>query len=177
MSDAMISELIRRLSKLEANFDNLIKPEMPLSRSLRPEFSAFVSTNIANVTGDGTTYGVVCDNEILDVGGNYNPATGIYTATYAGRHVFIGNILASGCGVAHNGGWINIATSAATFTSGYVNPGVAAFGGYYHFSVIALANMSVGNTAAVNIHVEGGTKVVSVWGYDTYSYFQGFLVD
>ncbi len=43
-------------------------------------FSAYLSTSIANVTGDSTLYTIPFDEVFFDLGGNFNTGTGYFTA-------------------------------------------------------------------------------------------------
>lgn len=175
MSD-ILEDLIRQVNSLQQQIDALVKPEIPIGLASRSLFSAFVSTSISNVTGDGTAATVGFDNEILDVNGDYNPATGVFTAPRPGRYLFIGNVLCSDIGVAHTGGQIDLVTSSRTYSSDYINPGAVASGGFRHFKVVAIADMSAGHTAVVNITIAGGTKIIDIWGFNTYSFFQGYML-
>lgn len=53
----------------------------------QPGFSAYASL-ASNVTGDGTNYTIISNNEIFDALSEYDNTTGIYTATYTGRYQF-----------------------------------------------------------------------------------------
>lgn len=172
----MIEDLIRQVNSLQRQIDALIKPEIPLGAGIRSLFSAFVSGVLSNVTGDGTVYTPIFDNEIFDTGGEYNPATGVFTASRACKILFIGNVLCQDIGVAHNGGWIYLVTSNRTYPSDYINPGAAAYAGYRHFKIVAIADMSAGHTAYINIFITGGTKIVDVFGNNAYSFFQGYFL-
>lgn len=51
-------------------------------------FMAKLSGDINNVTGNGTSYTIVFDDELYDYLGEYNPATGQFVANRAGKYLF-----------------------------------------------------------------------------------------
>jgi len=51
-------------------------------------FSAYVDAQIPNVTGNGTEYSIVFNNQIYDYKNEYNPTTGIFTAKRSGKYLF-----------------------------------------------------------------------------------------
>lgn len=51
-------------------------------------FSAYLSTAKASVTGNGAFYYIPFDTEFWDEGGNFNTATGTFTAATTGRYQF-----------------------------------------------------------------------------------------
>lgn len=75
--------------------DDVTGRDIPASAGVIPEYvyqpSAFMATlsgNINNVTGNGTSYTVVFDNEIYDYLGEYDVATGQFVADRAGKYLF-----------------------------------------------------------------------------------------
>jgi hypothetical protein len=50
-------------------------------------FSAVVSSQIPNVTGNATEYGIVFNSETYDYSSNYNNATGVFTAPATGKYL------------------------------------------------------------------------------------------
>ena len=48
------------------------------------KFSAITDTTKTNVTGDGTSYTIIYDGELYDVGSDYDVATGVFTARRSG---------------------------------------------------------------------------------------------
>lgn len=75
--------------------DNKTGRHIPVAVGMLAEFtyqpSAFLATlsaDLENKTGNGTEYTVLFNNEVHDYLGEYNPATGQFTATRAGRYLF-----------------------------------------------------------------------------------------
>jgi len=50
----------------------------------QPAFSAFRSSDVNGITGDGTNHTIIFDSERFDIGGNFNTSTGAFTAPIAG---------------------------------------------------------------------------------------------
>ena len=122
-----------------------------------------------DVTGDGTIYTVPFDELTVGSAGNFDTATGIFTATIPGIYTFTANLRLIG-GSVHDDALISLNFSnATTFVRGGVYATdqaniIAHVGGISRY-------MKVGDTAKVLIRVDGGTKVVDVEGEGQYCYF------
>lgn len=80
----------------------------------RAEFLAYVSTTIANITGDATTYTIIFDTETSDQGNDFNLGTSVFTAPVTGKYFFdLGVLLGGGTSITLSFG--QIVTTAATF--------------------------------------------------------------
>jgi hypothetical protein len=56
---------------------------------MQPAFLAYLSSTQSNVFGQtGTTYTVLFDTEVFDIGSCYAPATGIFTCPKTGKYLF-----------------------------------------------------------------------------------------
>lgn len=64
--------------------------------SLQPQFSAYRSTTVNNVTGNGANYLIIFDSENYDIGSNYNTGNGLFTAPVAGYYLFGTQIYTAG---------------------------------------------------------------------------------
>lgn len=51
-------------------------------------FSARLSADVANATGDGTAYTIICDTVLQNTGAGYNGGTGVFTAPVTGLYCF-----------------------------------------------------------------------------------------
>ncbi len=140
-------------------------------RNTYPKQPCFLaSAGVSNVTGDGTNYTVIFDNEQFDVASNYNPTTGIFTAPIAGKYLFRARVLLSGLLTTHTTQSLQLDVTPSVlhtviFSS---NPFTT-----NTLEVSGLVNMAANDTAKVILTISGGTKVVDI---NATSYFSGMLV-
>lgn len=149
----------------------------------QPAFTAYLSTNASNVTGDGTQYTVIFDTAITNQGNNYNVSNGIFTAPVTGLYQFTSTIF-----------WNNVEGSAAT---GMI---VAFAGSRYSYrgtqfneltststtpncqTISGLIQMTASDTMSISVFVTGTTKSIGLngaaptAGYATTCIFSGYLV-
>lgn len=145
----------------------------------RPAFLVYVSSTLANVTGDSTSYTVLFDTTVKDIGTNYAAGTGKFTAPIAGQYALAAGLMLDDIAIAHTDAYISIVTSNRTYRPMRLNPfPIIGGGGFLGMqAVVNCADMDVGDTAHVTILVDGGTKVVDVVGSATlWSYFSGHLL-
>lgn len=145
--------------------------------STQPCFLAKVSGTNSNVTGNNTNYTIVYDNEVFDQGGNYNPASGVFTAPVTGKYYFCSSVTLSGLLVTHTQIYLQFASSA---TGNYlVRPGklfsILGADGMITIQGSIIITMSSGNTMSNNLQISGGTQVVDVYGNNDSSWFSGYL--
>lgn len=147
-----------------------------LSAAVQPLFSAYNSASDANVTGDGTVYTIICDTEIVDRNGNYNNATGVFTAPVDGNCLFCTGVLLAGLG-AFNAVQLSFNTSNRNYYTDYLDADQVQEGGYYLVKGSVIADMDAADTAQVQVQVAGGGKTVDVYGAATaWTFFQGYLL-
>ena len=131
----------------------------------QPAFLAYNSATDTDVTGDGTSYTIICNTEVFDQNSDYNNGTGVFTSPLTGRYSLNGCVFILDYGAAHVlGNWI-ILTSNRQYTVDYLNPfvvGVTANSCSFGGSI--LADMDAADTASFVITVTGGTKTVDVLG-------------
>jgi hypothetical protein len=132
----------------------------------QPSFLAYNSANDANATGDGTAFTVICNSEVYDQGGDYDTATGIFTAPVTGRYIWTITVaLQSTIGAAHTRAFMRLATSNRSYYPVEFNPYVMqSSAGNVFLTASGIADMDAGDTAHVEVTVSGGAKTVAVFG-------------
>lgn len=141
----------------------------------KPLFLGHIAgATVSNVTGNGTIYTILF-NEIFDHGGDYNPATGIFTAPVTGEYRFSWRARAFGFTAALTSMGIKLVTSARDFQ---ILDGQPSLSGHNEisFSDSTLVDMVIGDTARVTIQGAGeASDVVDISGAGRTS-FSGELV-
>lgn len=140
--------------------------------SSRSSFFATDNGGALNVTGDGTDYTMTWNGEITDLNGDFDPATGIFTAPRDGLYRFEGAVFlvdwgSSGYSVVQ----LKLATTPRTIVLDYR---VIASNGHFHGS--ALVYLNRGNTARLIINASGGSKNADINTDASFNYFGGALV-
>lgn len=143
---------------------------------LQPAFLVGTDADIANVTGDGTSYTIVWDTEVFDANSDF--ASNTFTAPVTGKYRLT---LATACNQT-NGVWTfgatRIVTTARTYTF-LVAPPVATIA-TTPMIIEVLADMTSGDTATGNLFWFGGAKTIDVQGNagagQYVNYFCGELV-
>lgn len=146
---------------------------------LQPAFSAYLSVTVNNVTGDSTLYTIISDTEVYDQGGNYNNATGVFTAPITGRYLFMSAVNLSNVGAANNGCGVAIHTSNRKYNGNDMNGNARDGANHLHLLTSIYADMDAADTAILITAVSGGAKTVGVTGILLANlletYFQGSL--
>ena len=143
-------------------------------KSSQPFFSAYKSAQTANVTGEGTYYSYICNTELYDVGGNYNNATGIFTAPVTGCYLFQASAGLGGITIPYIFD-ILIVTTSSTYLERWSRPYNAQ---WYVSQIVTLANMTAGDTAKPQVRSYGeAAKTDDLEGNgDFRTGFQGYLL-
>jgi len=150
-------------------------------------FKVYLQADKPNVTGDGTTYQLPFDGEWLDIGNDFDTSTGKFTAPKKGIYCFVGVILCEDLLLGHDKAETRIlitGTYSQTNSQNNINPvPIVDNRGQYSFLLSTTTLMDVGDTAEVDITIEGGGKNVEVVsnfasgsGQDTRTWWGGFLL-
>lgn len=134
-------------------------------------FSARLSADIDNQTGDSTTYDIVWDTEIYDPSGSFNNATGIYTSKVTAPHIFTATVTIDDIAAGHDRIFLSITTSNRDYQQDFGDVPADA-NGRIGLSLTCIADMDEGDTAKVQILVGGSTKVIDIKS-GSLSSFQG----
>lgn len=151
-----------------------------INYAFQPAFLASNTSDVANVSGDGTLYTCVYGTEIFDQNSDFSSNT--FTAPVTGRYHLSASIGQGNIGVAHIISQNSIVTSNRNYCFGRYSPyafkntfdSTLFIGGSY------LCDMDAGDTAIVRMAVSGGTKIITYLGntgIDLASppYFSGYL--
>lgn len=147
----------------------------------QPAFFAYVSSTIANVTGDLTFYSVIFNVERLDIGSNYDTTSGQFTAPQDGRYAFHVSIYAEGINSSsfNLAGCLLVATNTSYSLWRY-NPYVLSAASPPNRNIDngrAVFDLDAGDTVEVQYVVGSSSKVVDITGgTDNSTFFSGYLV-
>lgn len=151
-----------------------------ITQPLQPSFSAYLNGTETNVTGDATSYTVPFNAEVRDAGGDFNTATGVFTAPVDGCYSFNTSIRFAEIDSSHELLIVTILTTNYNYQ--IIEPVNDAK------TTIQVANLSVScaemdtnDTASVSVIVETGNKVVDITGNSTAAnirtWFTGSLIN
>lgn len=142
-----------------------VSPTGIVSTPYQSAISAYYSANVANVTGDGTTYPLIFDTEDYDLQGEYDNTTGIFTAATAGFYIITTNILMINIGAGHNVGNLQIRVNGNIDWQSQFNP-AASREVFNQLSINAceVVLLAAGDTVNVLLQVSNSTLTVGING-------------
>jgi len=135
-----------------------------INTGLNSCFLAILGTSVTSVTGDNTTYTIICDTVIFDQNSNYNNSTGTFTAPVTGKYLVNYGMAITSLSAA----FVNV-QPLFTATSRSVIPfniaGTAAnSSNQLNFSGSFYIDMSSTNTLVMKVSVGNSTKTVGLAG-------------
>jgi hypothetical protein len=136
-----------------------------MTNTAQPAFLANRSADASNITGDGTTWTMICDYENFDQANNFNGTT-TFTAPKTGIYFFPILIAPKDLSASFTYGEMNIVTTSRTYRY-FINVGAAMATPVYNNIVLrmnALCDMTAGDTATFTLKMSGGTKTVGIQG-------------
>lgn len=139
------------------------------------KFQVRVSSSIVNITGAGTAYTVVWDDEIFDVGAGFSSTA--YTANRTGNFCLETALFLVGLTAAMTAGILTIVTSNRSYEK-YFNPGAIRNASNQVTACHSIfADMDTGDTAVVTIKISNGAgddaDISGVGGTQSNSFFSG----
>ncbi len=156
-----------------------------VQNSAQPIFYAYVSSDIPNVTGDGTVYNIIFNTTLFDQNSNFNTSTGTFTAPVTGLYQFNYTIKIGNIGVAHNVFYSSVTvsgTSSGIYQLFDINPSlVRDTANKCALSGPVTIKMTANDTIVVKVAVNSGTKTITVVGSSPSGTgeqcsFSGFLI-
>lgn len=151
------------------------------TQPLQPAFLAILPSDIAYITGDATSYTLICTTEEFDQNSDYNNTTGYFTTPVTGRYYFSASCLIKDIGSGHTHGEIRLMTSNRNYRGGVINIGAcrstSTLVDNLNMNLSLLVDMDAGDTAHIEIQASGSTKTVGLNGVTDYptNYFSGKL--
>ena len=142
-------------------------------KTSQPSFMATLSIERTDVTGDGTNYTVVFNNEVYDQGANWDGTT--FTAPVTGKYLFTAQAFYQGLSTA--AGHTYIETRLTATSRSVVNQTrIIETAQLQAEPISAILDMTANDTCVMAILVAGGTKVVDLYGGATYVFLCGALL-
>jgi len=143
--------------------------------SNQPAFHAYLSSNQDDP--DGTTNTTLnFDDEMFDIGSNFNTTTKTFTAPIAGKYLFNFRARLSTVDSAANYYNFIMWTTGGTYNYLFGIGGAGADFLYWAIGFSVIANMAASNTAYIYTNKSGGANLGSIIGGTSYSEFSGYLL-
>lgn len=148
-----------------------------ITQPLQPAFSAYRTTDVNNVTGDGTTYTVALNGTKYNIGGHFSTSTFKFTAPVTGIYRLISCVSLRSINSAMVDWFHLIETNVLDYQVGLWRfPRIA---NRYTTSGTIDIEMAASDTAWMTIEIRGSTKIadLSGEGSSNVTYFMGSLLN
>jgi len=134
-----------------------------MNLTAQPMVLTTVSSEIANVTGGGTTYTLVFDEEVTDQGGNMTTTT--FTAPVDGNYLFNAQVMCVGLTADMNDCRLVVDTANRNYGGRWLNIGVVRDSNNTATpNTSVIADMDASDTATVTIRIAGDADTVDIAG-------------
>lgn len=127
------------------------------------------TTTAASETGDGTYATVKYDAEVLDSEGAFDPATGIFTAPFAGLLYYCGSLSLDAIGGSHSRVELRGNASNGVQWCWYANLGNMRVSTFITMPFAAAVELDAADTFRIQCGVFGSTKTVGFYGANSTS--------
>ena len=144
-----------------------------VTMAAQPAFAAHQSSNVLNVTGNGTAYTAVFPTEVYDQNSDFSSPT--FTAPVTGKYVLTSSLRIFGNTTAISYGVISLVTSNRTWN---VYTSCVSAGDTAGFFISAVADMDAADTCQVRLTIYGeSSDLCDISGSSSMSiHFAGILV-
>lgn len=146
------------------------------TNTAQPAFRAYLSTVTNDVTGDGTNYTVIFNNEVFDRGSNYDNTTGIFTAPVAGIYQFNFAIGYQNIDASHTSGAIFLFAGGIQYVGQLVNAFAVSTSGFWQSNLTVIVSLTASDTVYCIAYIANGTKTVDLYNDQTFTFFSGALL-
>lgn len=145
---------------------------------LNPAFFAYPSSDLVDVTGDGTVYLMIFDSEQFDIGGNYDTSTGLFTAPATGKYMFTASLEMEDLTTSHTSVKIYFSGDPGQFRGYDDSFQYSQFvtGGIYVCNIRSQFEMTAADQVGFYVTIYNGTKVVDIASAAYKSFFSGCLI-
>lgn len=138
-----------------------------INSTTQPAFYSYLTSDVSNITGDGTSYVCICDTATINVGSCYNTSNGTFTAPATGKWLFTYNVALTNVAALHTVGFAELFANGIRIIGGTLSPGAcrASTNDFSFLQQSVILNLTSGNTVTMRVAVNGSTKTITLAGY------------